>query len=130
MRNRAKCKLCSSIIESFHSTDYVICKCGHISVDAGPALKCAAKDWNNFLRIDDDGNEIIVKVEKSEELNKDPFINDKITKKDLLLMLDDMIGNIEKLPQAAMTEPITHYDLCSVLILFSSIFKSEDSDRS
>lgn len=127
MRNRAKCKLCSSIIESFHSTDYVMCKCAHISVDGGPAMKCAAIDWNNFLRVDDEGNEIIVKVDKSNALNVDPFINEKITKKDLLLMLDDLIANIEKLPQAAMTEPITHYDLCSVLILLSSILRSEDS---
>ena len=69
MRNRAKCKLCQSTIESFHPTDLVLCKCGEISVDAGEGLKCAAKSWENFLRVDDEGNEIIVKVESKTNPN-------------------------------------------------------------
>lgn len=122
MRNIAKCKLCSSIIESFHSTDYVICKCGEISVDAGESLKCYAKDWKNFLRIDDNGNEIQVKVQ--EEKTIDENIK-KPNKEELLDMLDEMVKNIERLPQQAMTSPINHYDYYSLLLLLSSILRSD-----
>lgn len=35
LRNRARCKLCGSIIESKHVHDFVTCGCGAISVDGG-----------------------------------------------------------------------------------------------
>jgi hypothetical protein len=44
-------------------------------------------------------------------------------------MLDKMIEDIENLPEKAMLTPINHYDFCSLIILLSSIFKSDlDSD--
>lgn len=126
MRNRAKCKLCSSIIESFHATDYVMCRCGHIAVDGGDAFRCVAKDWNNFLRVDDHGNEIKVKVTESEpKAIPDVSENQVPTKKEMIDMLDDMIKNIEHLPQGAMSTPINHYDFCSLLVLLSSIFRAD-----
>lgn len=124
MKNRAKCKLCQSVIESFHSTDYVICKCGHIALDGGDAMRCFAKDWNNFLRVDDNDNEIPVQV-KGEEANAFDAPSTKPTRKELIEMLDSMIKNIENLPQAAMTAPITHYDFVSALLLLSEIAKSD-----
>ncbi len=125
MKNRAKCKLCQSIIESFHSTDYVSCKCGEISVDGGEALKCAANDWKNFVRVDDNGSEIMVKIK--EDVNPlDIQELPKPTKRELLNMLEEMAKNIENLPQAAMLSPVNHYDLYSALILISSIFNHED----
>ena len=55
MKNRAKCKLCNSIIESFHRHDYVTCACGEIAVDGGlDYFKVIARDYANFLRIDDE----------------------------------------------------------------------------
>ena len=120
MRNRAKCKLCESIIESFHNHDYVTCKCGEISIDGGlDYYKASAKDFNNFLRVDDEGNEIIVKVQEN---------NSKPTKTELLNMLDEMIKNIENLPVQAMTSYITHYDFCASLLLLSAILRSEVKD--
>lgn len=122
MKNRAKCKLCQSIIESFHPSDYVMCKCGEIAVDGGDALRCIARDWDNFLRVDDEGNEIIVKIDG---VDVKPLYNEgKPTREDLIKMLDEMIKNIEALPSHAMSAPVTHYDLVSSLILISSIFKS------
>jgi len=115
MRNIAKCKLCESIIESFHENDYVECKCGEISVSKGPSLICSAKDWNNFKRVDDQGNEIVVSVKEKE----------KPKKKELLDMLQAMIDNIEKLPSNAMHTPVNHYDLLSALLLILTIFRSE-----
>jgi hypothetical protein len=69
MRNRAKCKLCSSIIESMKLDDYVSCKCGAITINGGTyAYECRANHWENFIRVDDEGNEIIVKVEEKKAI--------------------------------------------------------------
>lgn len=125
MRNRAKCKLCQTIIESFHDLDYVACKCSQISVSGGSKMECAAHDWENFLRVDDKGNEIMVKVKDKVE-QKPTEQAAKPTKKELISMLDEMINNIENLPQHAMTSAINHYDFLSVLLLLSSVFKAED----
>lgn len=125
MRNRAKCKLCGDIIESMHSTDLQACKCGHIYVDGGNSMVCGSYDWNNFLRVDDEGNEIVVTVQEKE--NQIPVeYSTKLTKKDMLDMLDEMRKNIENLPANAMMTPITHADFCSLLIVLSAILHSED----
>ncbi len=120
MKNRAKCKLCNCTIESFHESDIVFCKCNEIFVEGGPdKLKCGANKWENFIRVDDEGNEIIVSVKDKEK-------NEKPKKDDLLKILDEMIKNIENLPANAMLTPINNYDFCSALILISSIMRSED----
>ncbi len=142
MKNRAKCKLCSSIIESFHPTDYIFCKCGEISLYGADKMLCAAKHWENFLRIDDEGNEIIPKILKSgsthpsdeaDKKDKDtPSSNGDNnqhtlpSKKELIDMLSEMIKNIENLPQHAMNNPINHYDFSSLLILLVALFKDDD----
>ena len=138
MRNRAKCKLCKSIIESFHIHDYVTCSCGQISVDGGNNyFRAAALDWVNFIRVDDEGNEIIVKIKEKHE---EPCINNdsleektcttidasvnKPNKKELLEMPDSMIKNIEELPKQALTLPITHYDHLASLMLIKSFMET------
>lgn len=116
MRNRAKCKLCESIIESTHDRDICECNCGEISVMGGDKLGCSAKNWNNFLRVDDEDNVII------------PTIKEKLpkpTKKDFLDALDEMIRRIEEMPPNAMVASINHYDFVSLLMLLSSIFRCE-----
>lgn len=133
MRNRAKCKLCLSIIESFHEHDYVGCKCGEIAIDGGDKyLRASAKDFRNFLRVDDHGDEIIVKVvnddaqgeeKSSQNADENPC---KPNRKELLDELKVMIENIEKLPTHALSLPITHYDFVSALMLLSAIFRSEE----
>lgn len=127
MRNRAKCKLCGDILESFHRHDYVACKCGEISVDGGSdCYKCSAINWVNFLRIDDEGNEIVPEVIDTQEtkVNGPPEENPVVTRAEMIDMLDTMIKNIERLPQNAMTLPINHYDFVSALLLLSSLFKA------
>lgn len=124
MKNRAKCKLCNEILESFHEFDYVTCKCGEISISGGDIrLECSAKNWNHFLRVDDDGNEIIVRVdgEKSKKDDLPPLT----TQNDKIKMLEDMIQNLEGLPKNVMISPINHYDLYSYLLIILSILKSE-----
>jgi hypothetical protein len=119
MRNRAKCKSCESIIESIHERDEVGCSCGKISVSGGDKMGCAATDWSIFLRVDDEGNVIVPKIQEAPALSRD----------DLLFALDDMIKRIEEMPQQAMIISINHYDFVSLLILLSSIFKSDASLR-
>ncbi len=134
MRNRAKCKICKEILESFHEFDYVKCKCDEISISGGNIrYECAAKNWDNFLRIDDAGNEIKIKIKEEKEddglgkttskviENKNP----KPSKRDYVEMINKMIEDIENLPQQAMLTPINHYDFCSLLLLLSEIFKSD-----
>ena len=119
MRNRAKCKACESIIESLNHRDECSCKCGQISVSGGDRLGCSAIDWSNFLRVDDEGNTIV------------PEIKDKPapTREDFLDALNEMIKRIDDMPQQAMIVSINHYDFVSLLILLSSIFKSETDNR-
>ncbi len=124
MRNRAKCRLCLSIIESFHPTDFVDCKCGEISVYGGDAMRCEAKDFNNFLRVDDLGNEIVV---TTHDPSKDsiPFSElNHVKKKELLIEIESMIKHIENMPPEALVEPINQYDYYSLLLLMSSCLRS------
>ncbi|MDP4120521.1 MAG: hypothetical protein Q8876_05645 [Bacillota bacterium] len=77
-------------------------------------------NYDNFLRVDDENNEIIVKVIESEgphETEKKPDHDE------LLAMLDRMIDSYSSLPENAMSTPITHYDFVSALMLLSSIVK-------
>ncbi len=116
MRNRAKCKKCETIIESLSPKDTCECTCGQISVSGGALLGCAAVDWSNFLRVDDEGNIITPTVQDAP----------KVTRSDLLEALDEMIKRIEAMPPNAMIVSINHYDFCSLLVLLSSIFKISD----
>lgn len=125
MRNKAKCKLCEGIIESYHSEDYVSCKCDQISVSGGSAMYCAAKDFKNFVRVDVDGTEImptILETDSSESQDKEQT-STPISKQQKLDMLQALIESIEKLPPHALYAPVTHHDLLTSLTLVSSILR-------
>lgn len=127
MRNRAKCKLCGDIIESFHLHDYVSCKCGEISIDGGlDYLKATANDYANFLRVDDEGNEITVqyKEEPTDEKADKKEQQNKPSRLEMIEMLDAMAKSYENLPPHALGTPINHYDYRSLLMLLSSIFRA------
>lgn len=125
MRNRAKCKACEEVIESFHRHDYVSCKCGQIAVDGGTdCYRAAAKDWTNFVRVDDDDREIEVTVIADV---KEIVENEQMPLKpsEPAQILDEMIQSYEHLPQAAMMQPATNADVLSILLLFRGIFQRE-----
>lgn len=126
MKNRAKCNLCKSIIESFHSTDYVTCKCGEISVYGAESLSCSARDFKNFLRIDDNGHEILVVEKNAEDIicEEKKYIGTVMGKEELIKELDHLRERIESLPNSVMYEPVTHADFCSLLLLLSSILRA------
>lgn len=120
MRNRAKCKLCFSIIESLGEHDHVVCACGHIAVSGGPDKpKALARDFDNFLRVDDEGNErSVVFKDKEEDEPK------KMTTEEILRALEEIIKSYENLPQHALLAPVSHADQLSLLMIVSSLFKS------
>lgn len=130
MRNRAKCKLCKDVLESFHQFDHIQCRCGEISISGGNyEFQCAAKDWNNFLRLSDDDNEIPVKVKAEiEEVPIKDEITFKLTREQQLDMLESMVNNIENLPKHAMDSPINHYDFYSYMLLIVSILKTPNKE--
>lgn len=121
MRNRAKCKLCSNIIESRYQYEEISCTCGQISVMGGDKMGCSAFDWANFLRVDDEGNEIVPTIKDAKPIDT--------TKKDLLNALDDLIKRIEEMPKQAMIIAINHYDYVSLLILLSSLFRCDNDSN-
>jgi hypothetical protein len=129
MRNRAKCRKCSTIIESFHRYDYVSCKCGEISISGGlDVLEVSAKQFSNFLRVDDEGHEIEVTVqEKDKHESKEGYKDypEKPTRKDLIDEFQILVKNLESLPPAALSAPVSHYDLYSFLLLLSCILQEE-----
>jgi hypothetical protein len=145
MRNRAMCKLCGDIIESFHRHDYVKCTCDQIMVDGGnDYFRCGAVDWDNFIRLDDDDNQVPIQVKEKEQGNIDqqtpsdtglaenishkemseisdqPLIDKK---KSILNDIDQLCKVIEGLPHHALDQPITHRDYLSLLGLISSVLK-------
>lgn len=79
------------------------------------------------MRVDDQGNEIMVKVAEEKEhpqptQEPDPIV---LTRKDKVDMLDRMIESWEKLPPQALAGPVSGSDLCSLMLLLSSILKSD-----
>jgi hypothetical protein len=129
VRNRAKCKLCNSELESFAKEDYIECKCGEIAIVGGmDYLGTFARNYTNFLRIDEKNREIGVKYEEKQDkqdgaIDKEEQLH-KPTKNELITMLDEMIKAYENLPKHAMLAPVSHADQLSLLMVVSSLFKS------
>ena len=76
------------------------------------------------MRVDDEGNEVMVTVKEKEQIETLPQAS-KPSRKELLDMLDELRNRIETLPQHAMLSPITHADFTSLLLLLSAIFRSD-----
>ena len=129
MRNRAKCKLCQSTLESFHRYDYVTCKCGEIAISGGlDKLEVYYKNIDNFMRVDDEDNLVVVQENLVLSNQDEHEIQDKKTKinrEDKIEMLNAMVKSFENLPEKAMSLPVSHYDLYSFMLLVSSILRDD-----
>lgn len=98
MRNRAKCKACNEILESFHEFDYVSCKCGEIGISGGLVrYEVSARNPENFLRVDDDGHEIPVTWKEKEDMDKNPPPPKKMTKKEAIEELNNRLQYMENM---------------------------------
>jgi hypothetical protein len=86
-------------------------------VDGGAAMRCAAREWSNFVRVDDLGNEIkITVIDQNEQ---------KPTKNDLLDQLRAQMTYLENLPAQALSASASNYDLFALMALLLAIFNSD-----
>lgn len=125
MRNRAKCKLCNDIIESLGANQWVKCKCGEVSINGGPfKYEVSVGDYANMLRVDDDGNEVAIKVKQAEgQDSKEDTFGLKPSRDELLGMLLEQINNSENLPMHVRSSFVTYLELESALLLIYAILK-------
>lgn len=122
MRNRAKCALCKDTLESFHEHDRVECSCGEISISGGSMrFYASAKDFKNFLRVDDEGREVHVKV-VDVDAKEEPKPSDIVA--DPVEMLGEYLGSIERLPKHMLESSISHADLfCALSMVHAALRK-------
>jgi len=128
VKNKAKCRLCKSVLESLTVGDYVTCACGEIAIWGGDyELNTYAKNYDNFLRIDDKGNEVVVKFyEKPPEGASDKEDNSPkkdVTKDELMQTLDATINSLENLPPHGKSSFVMNMDLCAVLVCLRAILR-------
>ena len=88
-------------------------------------MLCYAKSFKNFIRINDDGEEVIPTIVEKEVPEADP--NQDMTqppnRQELLSALNDYIKSFDNLPEHAMMTPITHIDLKNSLTIVYAILK-------
>ena len=91
-------------------------------------MKCGATEWRLFARINDVGDTIPVKVDES-IVDQSRGIVDDLPKDgpsavDLLDSLHHMATEMERLPDQALRQYVSQYDLYRLVSLLSAIFKS------
>jgi hypothetical protein len=132
VKNRAKCKLCSSIIESFHPTDHVICKCGEIELNGGDAMFAKANNFANFIRVDDLGNEVLVKYKGPSDQQKDDDTPQdapkEFTYKELVDEFERLIHADEEIISQGNHHNASMFDLWRYMIHLLKIFKGIRND--
>jgi len=137
-RNRAKCKLCGSIVESILPVDLQMCECGEIGVDGGlEKYLTIFGSAENFIRIDDEGHEMPIQVIDEKKEDSKPWIKsalqeeikDETTlpapdRKDLIEYLKLYIEQFDRLPEHAKYQSATVYDMQSFAQLMYRILKT------
>lgn len=118
MKNIAKCLLCHTIIESMHDYDLQRCDCGEIAVDGGMKMLALAKNFDNFLRVREDGTTFkpkIVENDTHENTLHTSFSEITHNFEKLVSSLQLMLENVQRLPHNAMEQPLNQYDLQTLL---------------
>jgi hypothetical protein len=129
MRNRAKCKLCQSIIESFYPGHVDTCKCGAITVFNGEAMDMAPFNSPHFLRVDEIGNEIVVSYKEKgaegqgHEEADNP--NEPLSRADLIKDFENAIEYIDKAPDHEQYSFVTNAALCHYMKALVNILKRD-----
>jgi hypothetical protein len=129
MRNRGKCKLCHTIIESFYMGHLDTCKCGAVSVFNGDGMDMAPFGSPHFLRVDEVGNEIVVSYkEKSSESGsheEGDKPNEPRSRADLIKDFENAIEYINRAPQHEQLSFVTNVALCHYMRAIVNILKME-----
>lgn len=77
-------------------------------------MYCSAKDWNNFYRVDDRGNEIKVTVLGEEKSART---------KSAIETLKNLKLTLNNLPEMALQSPMTHADYHSLITLLCELLE-------
>lgn len=129
MINRAKCKLCQSIIVSELPDEIVYCKCGEIAVCDGSAMRMWPLGSTHFVRVDDLGNEIIVSYKNEAGKGKDDKQEDApkegLSKGDLIKSFEDVLKYTENSPEHEQFSFVTNISLCHHLRALVNILKRD-----
>lgn len=94
MKNRAKCKLCLTIIESHFEGDVCYCRCGEICVFGGPSMDMSPFGSPHFLRVDDLGNEVVVQYKSVNETKES---DDAVDQEPEQLHVEDPLHYLESI---------------------------------
>lgn len=125
MINRAKCRLCCTIIESHLPDEIVYCKCAEIAVCDGAAMRMWANRIENFLRVDDIGNEIKVSYEQKSAEGQQHKDGDqgshRPTKEELIDSVEYAIKALDEMP----SHHVTSKDLANCMLMLINILKRE-----
>lgn|SRR3990167_1061146 len=129
MRNRAKCKLCGDVIESYYPADHITCSCGEIGIWGGKLeLHTFANDYANFLRVEDDESLVAVKYiadskDKTSDEKQHPEEDGQLSINPLE-QLKAFADYLRSMPNGAQYSPVTHADLASTIELVAAELSS------
>ena len=88
-------------------------------------MHCAAKNFDNFLRVDDLRNTITVKYKKSDEIGEDKSPEEELrpllTREQRIEELKRIIDHTTSLPDIALQGYVSHAELCNFMLLIHSI---------
>jgi len=101
-----------------HDYDLQRCECGEIAVDGGLKMIALAKNFDNFLRVRDDGTTFkptIIEKNNTENTLHTSFSEIRHNFENLVSSLQLMLDNVQRLPQHAMEQPLNQYDLQTLL---------------
>lgn len=121
MRNRAKCRECGDILESFHRFDYVECKCGEIGISGGTdKFEVFYKKLESLIRIGDNDEEIRV----MEDVTGNPEEKKEIkilSQEEKTALIEEMIEIYENLPLSAKQQSASLTDFEALLYLIKRL---------
>ena len=110
----------------------VSCPCNEISIDGGTKkFRAAARDFKNFVRIDDEGNEVAVTLVDKPE----PFISKEEkplvdTYADKLAILMEMIDEAEKEHEHMSYANLSKREFAEAMLVIYSLLKDVDPSAS
>jgi len=118
----------NSIVESHLPDEIVKCKCGMIAVCDGPAMRMWPANSPFFVRVDDQGNEIVVKYVSSPDSEKDEQSpnddKENLSIQDAIEALERSIQYNEQLPYHEQFSFVTTNEVTAYLRSILHILKS------
>lgn len=130
--NRAKCAICSDIVESFFSYNEAVCGCGEVHVIGGDmqAFKPSSGNWSNILYVDDVGNRICTDEKNNDhevEQDSSEKVGEKtvscIDKQELIDLLETTMKSIQQLPKHVQDSFVTTAHFVDCILLIVNILK-------